>query len=166
MLPDVTGRVSGSDLDPLKLSLFSLANVNVDGTRNITIMDKVYTPIQAAQLLSLSDFAYSVVFLVFVVFWRFRVRNVVDSIDEDVTSMTDYSVRADVPAVGIVGGWGRVPVDGFATLLVCGGGVALTRACVCMCVCVLWSGHGHRSAKVRNRGRGVGALQQPVRPVP
>ena len=118
MLADVTGRVSGSDLDPLKLSLFSLANVNVDGTRNITIMDKVYTPIQAAQLLSLSDFAYSVVFLVFVVFWRFRVRNVVDSIDEDVTSMTDYSVRADVPAVGNVDGLGEGTCPRFATVVV------------------------------------------------
>ncbi len=86
-------RVSSSDLDPMKISLLSLANVNVDGTRNVTIMNKTYDAQAAGQLLSFSDFAASLVFLVFVFFWRARVNIVVEAIDADVVSMSDYSVR-------------------------------------------------------------------------
>ncbi len=56
-------------------------------------MVREYGPKSAGQLLAWSDFVYSVVFLVFVVYWRVRVTNVIASIDADVTSMSDYSVR-------------------------------------------------------------------------
>ncbi len=78
------------------MSLFSLSNVNFDGSRNVTIMGKVYGPQAAAQLLSLADAAYSIVFLLFIVYWGRRVRGVADNIDEDVISMSDYSVSNEV----------------------------------------------------------------------
>ena len=85
-------RVPHSDMDPIGIMLFTLANVNVDGSRNVTFAGKVLAAGDAALVISLCDFFYSLGFLVFLLLWLRRTRSNAKELDDAVISMADYSV--------------------------------------------------------------------------
>ena len=133
-------RVSNEDVDPLKLNIWSLGNVN---TGNTTLGPKTYSAEQAAFIISMSDLAYSILFLGFIFFWKFKTRAVSEAVNDDVLQLSDYSVRcrcSDTCCLSM-----RV-LTVFALLL--------TLCC---------AGHGETSASHRHRPGSVRSLQQPVR---
>lgn len=84
-------RVAPQDVDPFKLNVWSLGNVNVD--RNITLADgRVVTPSSASYLIALCDVSYSLLFLLFIFFWRYKVRAVSVAVKDDFVRLSDYSV--------------------------------------------------------------------------
>ncbi len=86
-------------MDSFRLSVFSLANVNVDNSNDVVLLNSSYDSAGAAQVYTIVDCVYSIVFLLFVVFWRYKVQSVASAIDEEVTSTADYSVRVQCPLI-------------------------------------------------------------------
>jgi hypothetical protein len=82
-------RVSREDVDPLRLNIWSIGNVN---TGNSTVFGRVVTAAQAGVIIGWSDFAYSVLFLLFILFWKRRMVAVTEAVNDDVIQLSDYSV--------------------------------------------------------------------------
>jgi hypothetical protein len=90
------GRVNQKDVDPLGISVFSLANVNADISRNTTAFGYSVSPADGSQIIGLCDLAYSLLFLLFIWYWGRKLDATVDSIDEEITMTSDYSVRSSL----------------------------------------------------------------------
>jgi hypothetical protein len=83
------GRIPREEIDPLKLNVWSLANVN---PVNVTALGRVWEASKASTLITLCDLGYSVLFLLFNVFWVRKVTAVVDEVEEGHVTASDYAV--------------------------------------------------------------------------
>lgn len=95
MMCYVGGRLEQqSEVDSVGLSRFTIGNLNRDEDRKTSALGSAMTPLQAAKLVSATDFLYSFVFLVFVCVWRCTVFALKGRLDGEVVSCSDYSVSA------------------------------------------------------------------------
>ena len=84
-------NIAKEDVDPVQLNLWTLGNVNQ--TRSL-FFGVVLTAKQASLVISMCDVGYSLLFLVFIAFWKRRIASVVADIDEGHVTPSDYTVRA------------------------------------------------------------------------
>ena len=105
-------RVPEEDVDVLSMSLFSLANVgdavepeclllstqqladDPAGCNStiITVLGRDFEETDISVILSLCDFAYSLLFMLFIWFLKIRIQYVVRCFERDVVSISDYAV--------------------------------------------------------------------------
>ena len=92
----VGGHIPREEVDPLKLNLWSIANIHPG---NVTAFGREWTAESASSLITLCDLGYSLLFLFFSVFWLRRVREVVDEVEETHCVASDYAVGTCFAAV-------------------------------------------------------------------
>ena len=88
----VGSRVSPQDVDPFKLNIWSLGNVNVDTNTTFKGIG-TYSSQKTALIISTCDTIYSGVFLLFIFFWKYKLHAVTKSMKDDFLRISDYAVR-------------------------------------------------------------------------
>ena len=83
-------RVQNQDVDPMKLSLFSLGNVNTNTT---SFRKFVLSGPETSKIISYCDVGYTFVFILFIYVWGDTIVNYMARLRETRIVVSDYAVR-------------------------------------------------------------------------